>query len=101
MLLERAVTLTTTISPKPTGSAIAVAALQQKVLKYMTEDNELLPCPFCGGEAERADLEDEDNFGGSVIQCKKCQASSAVHFDRKEHLYSSWNERSPKLQVMG
>jgi Lar family restriction alleviation protein len=57
-------------------------------------DDELLPCPFCGGEAERFDLEDGDNFGGSVIQCKKCQCSTAVHFDRKEHLYSSWNERT-------
>lgn len=53
----------------------------------------LLPCPFCGGKAERLELEDEENFGGSVICCAKCQASSSVHFDRKENLVASWNQR--------
>jgi Lar family restriction alleviation protein len=57
--------------------------------------SELLePCPFCGGEAEELYLEDEDNFGGSVISCKKCGASSPVHFDRKTNLHSSWNDRA-------
>jgi Lar family restriction alleviation protein len=60
----------------------------------------LLPCPFCGGEAERLDFEtvgsslgEDPNAGGSCITCKRCGASSPVHFDRKENLYSSWNER--------
>jgi len=55
---------------------------------------DLKPCPFCGGSAERIELEDEDNFGGSVICCKQCGASSPVHFDRKENLYDSWNRRA-------
>lgn len=63
---------------------------------------ELLPCPFCGGEAERIDiptvgsdpeLGGDPNAGGSCIQCKQCTASTALHFDRKENLYSSWNTR--------
>lgn len=58
---------------------------------------ELLPCPFCGGTAERgdvpADIED-DNAGGSYIQCTKCAASTTIFFDRKENLVSSWNERA-------
>lgn len=54
----------------------------------------LLPCPFCGGEAERVDCDDPRNEGGSCISCTKCGASSAVHFDRKEGLLSSWNERT-------
>jgi Lar family restriction alleviation protein len=54
----------------------------------------LLPCPFCGGDAEEIYIEEEgDNFGGSVISCKQCSASTAVHFDRKENLHSSWNDR--------
>lgn len=64
---------------------------------------ELLPCPFCGGEAERIDiptvgsdpeLGGDPNAGGSCIQCKQCTASTALHFDRKENLYSSWNDRA-------
>ena len=56
--------------------------------------SELLPCPFCGGEAERVDIDDgETNFGGSCICCKQCGASSPVHFDRKENLIASWNDR--------
>lgn len=61
---------------------------------------ELKPCPFCGGNAERLDVPDEDdvdggvNAGGSCIQCVRCAASTALHFDRKENLVSSWNSRA-------
>lgn len=54
----------------------------------------LKPCPFCGGNASRQDLTDDDNAGGSCITCDSCGASSPVHFDRKENLYDSWNRRS-------
>lgn len=54
----------------------------------------LRPCPFCGGEAEMVELNDEANKGGSVITCTRCQCSTAVHFDRKTNLVSSWNDRS-------
>jgi Lar family restriction alleviation protein len=55
---------------------------------------ELLPCPFCGGPAERFTIEEEgDNFGGDVISCTKCGASSHVEFGRKENLVSVWNTR--------
>ena len=66
----------------------------------------LLPCPFCGGEAERVDngptKEQMQNVlswggdaddGGSFIRCKRCDASTALHFDRRENLVSSWNKR--------
>lgn len=59
--------------------------------------DKLLPCPFCGGEAERLELTDEENFGGSVISCKSCGASSPVHFGRKENLDDSWNSRKAAL----
>ena len=58
---------------------------------------DLLPYPFCGGSAERidvpADIEDE-NAGGSCIQCTQCVASTALFFDRKENIVSSWNQRA-------
>jgi hypothetical protein len=65
---------------------------------------DLLPCPFCGGEAERIDVPAEDevdggaNAGGSCIQCTRCVASTALHFDRKENLVSSWNERAATVR---
>lgn len=58
---------------------------------------ELLPCPFCGGEAQRYDIDGrpfDTNVGGSGIECKSCHASTALHFDRKENLISSWNDRT-------
>jgi len=62
----------------------------------MSED-QMKPCPFCGGEAERIDIPTDDemdeNAGGSCIQCNRCAASTALHFDRKENLISSWNDR--------
>jgi Lar family restriction alleviation protein len=57
---------------------------------------DLLPCPFCGAAAERGDAPadiDDANAGGSYIQCTECAASTALFFDRKEHLFSSWNQR--------
>lgn len=57
--------------------------------------SELLPCPFCGGDAQRFDCDrtSEGNEGGSGIECKRCHASTPLHFDRKENLISSWNDR--------
>lgn len=60
------------------------------------EPGQLRPCPFCGGEAEIIEFDDADdeNFGGSAIQCKKCGSAGPIHFDRKEHLENSWNDRA-------
>ena len=57
---------------------------------------ELLPCPFCGGDAQRFTIgEDEpNNAGGDVISCTRCGASSHVEFGRKENLVSRWNTRA-------
>lgn len=56
---------------------------------------ELLPCPFCGGKAERLTLPEDSfgNGGGDVITCSRCQASSHVEFGRKENLVDRWNTR--------
>lgn len=60
----------------------------------------LLPCPFCGGRAERVDIEDSENAGGSCISCTKCQASSNVEFEFKENFVSNWNRRTTRRRVM-
>lgn len=56
---------------------------------------ELLPCPFCGGRAERFTIGEDDpvNAGGDVITCAQCGASSHVEFGYKENLVSHWNSR--------
>lgn len=56
--------------------------------------SELLPCPFCGGEAEIVHLDDGDNVGGSCVCCTKCQASGNVEFGRKENFVENWNRRA-------
>lgn len=54
----------------------------------------LLPCPFCGAEAERVDIENGENAGGSCISCTGCQASSNVEFEFKENFVNNWNCRA-------
>ena len=56
--------------------------------------NELLPCPFCGHDAERLTLDEPENEGGDVICCTRCQASSRVEFGRKETVVEAWNRRA-------
>ena len=57
--------------------------------------SDLLPCPFCGGKAERIDIEDGDNAGGSCVICTACNASGNVEFGFKENFMSNWNRRAP------
>lgn len=54
----------------------------------------LTPCPFCGGAAERVDIEDGDNAGGSFVHCTVCDASGNVEFEFKENFISNWNRRA-------
>ena len=60
-----------------------------------TDAPALKNCPFCGGKAERVDIEDGDNAGGSFVHCTKCDASSNVEFEFKENFISNWNRRTP------
>lgn len=68
------------------------------------DSDRLKPCPFCGGEAEIIQLDDEEaeNFGGMAVECqtKTCRASSALIFpcgdDPRPLLLERWNRRTPK-----
>ena len=59
---------------------------------------ELKPCPFCGGDAKRIDIDDGENAGGSCICCTRCMASSNVEFGYKEHFIPNWNTRADLVQ---
>ncbi|MBJ9110076.1 Lar family restriction alleviation protein [Citrobacter sp. FDAARGOS_156] len=63
--------------------------------------NGLMPCPFCGGKAHQLTIEQDNDphFGGDVITCTECGASSHVEFGFKENLKSAWNSRATMLQA--
>ena len=58
------------------------------------DNDELLPCPFCGGAAEIINIEDGGNAGGSFVHCTQCEACSNVEFEFKENFVSNWNRRA-------
>ena len=81
----------------------------------MSYEKGLLPCPFCGGDAEfdvvpyerkyagESDCRINHDHGGEFIQCKNrdCSASSMLIFptmeDAKPHLTEKWNRRTAPL----
>jgi hypothetical protein len=64
-----------------------------------TQPNELLPCPFCGGSAQKCVVEDPgENIGGHYIACIDCGSSTNLRFacgdDPIPLLVEAWNRRS-------
>lgn len=55
--------------------------------------SELLPCPFCGGEAET--LTAESMYGGYLfgIMCNDCRSRGDV-YDTEEEAIEAWNTRA-------
>lgn len=64
--------------------------------------SDLLPCPFCGGEAK---YYSRDNNGGGFgqnptdhwISCEQCYASMGL-FDNRKEAIAAWNRRAPAWQ---
>ena len=54
----------------------------------MVEQQELKPCPFCGGEAETYPY----YFNEWYIGCSECSCDLGV-FDTKEEAIEAWNKR--------
>jgi Lar family restriction alleviation protein len=71
---------------------------QAEEIEMLKKDKELLPCPFCGGEAEY----DYEHMIGDVyaecnkvysVQCNDCEAYVFSDFGEKECI-ELWNTRS-------
>lgn len=67
----------------------------------MSDTEKLLPCPFCGGEAE-TDEEHTDNGGVEVyyreyhtyiVKCKECGARIVNCWGGMEQVIRQWNSR--------
>lgn len=64
------------------------------------QNDKLLPCPFCGGEAE---LYQHYPYMKrrvvSAVHCKKCRANSGT-WGRKYKAIETWNTRKPMERII-
>lgn len=62
--------------------------------------NKLLPCPFCGGEAELYQhYPYMQRRVVSAVHCKKCRANSGT-WGRKDKAIETWNTRKPMERIL-
>jgi hypothetical protein len=87
---------------KEAALTAAIAALTASP-QPAPEGDELLPCPFCGGEPKLVEVEPS----GYVVECKNgaCNASTNIRFscgeDARPLVREQWNRRraaSPQVQ---
>lgn len=64
----------------------------------------LLPCPFCGGEAEVIGnyIKGVPNNFQYFVRCKKCKARPQPFytFKKKEKAVEAWNTRKPMERIV-
>lgn len=87
--------------PEPKDGEPRLHIKEKPALAVTDSENGLMPCPFCGGKAHQLTIEQDDDphFGGDVITCTECGASSHVEFGFKENLKSAWNSRAAMLHA--
>ena len=60
----------------------------------MTDEPKLLPCPFCGGEAELCG----DKMREYFVRCKTCEASAMRDMELISSAIVYWNARVGQLE---
>ena len=65
------------------------------------DKNELLPCPFCGGEATPVYCENDNRYTSNLlylskcgtIKCKRCGLMLPKIYSRTSKAMKAWNRR--------
>lgn len=65
----------------------------------MISDERLLPCPFCGGEANCSDYYGEDCIFEYLVICLDCGVSTQT-FLTEEEAIEAWNTRKPMERIV-
>lgn len=59
----------------------------------MTGENELKPCPFCGGEAVVEKWRQFNMNAAYVVKCSECGATVPIWRETEEEATRQWNKR--------
>ena len=88
---------------------IKLALLGDKeTAKRLTDAGVLIPCPFCGGEAEYIERGNEQiGLKETIVRCKKCGTGQKHKWFRykfdffyvRNNTLLEWNNRAPILSV--
>lgn len=73
------------------------AAKRLDEVRAGSSKSELLPCPFCGGEAE---INGANKYGWSVW-CKKCHSNNNWGHAMEQEAIEAWNTRVETVTVTG
>jgi Lar family restriction alleviation protein len=60
----------------------------------VTTNDELKPCPFCGGRARILDYDDGNGGYYSICECEKCGAKGSESNCGRNYTVKRWNERT-------